>query len=635
MAVTPLRTTFGGVNTDLPPGRTVSGTADVGLNVVVERGILQKRYGFDQFQANVTGSADAIKNLFVATFAGGDTYVIAKAGGKLWHRKTNANSFTEITGGYTHHATDPGWGFMWKDYFHYCDRSGMTRWNPDKYTSVAKKAGVPQPGTALVCSTTSAAPPWYKSGSYKATYGYKNSETEEEGVVAVLSNGVTCDSSGTILTVDSTTWDAVQASSERDTYANVDQAQFYTTNGAGDLRRAYKEILITVVTNITQLAKPDVQKSLNDFYRNDGGEPPFAAVGCFTGNQQAIYGNIYESATLVPGRLAFSKVGFPCMVPKKVDISVDAGKIDYYEPFPWEGKNNNAIAGQTLNIAYGGGQCYLFTPTHTYRLPDGGYVTPVLIDPVHGADGTMAMCGTRDSVHAINNGTWNRLYGGIKDVAQDRFATLLAQTPAAYRSLTVMAYRSDANQVWAAVTKSTGTAPTRILVLDIDQDAMTYFDLAGLAAGESITAMCEYAYSGAVPTMLVGTSAGRILQYTSASTGDDNAAGTATHFATQWRGYYAQERIFADQKISRLDVHCGDNCAANVQIGIRPMKASGGGETVTQQTATLSKSNKVEPVAMDLTRTTGCFFQVEFSTTSAVTSRWTIHDLCVRVQRTG
>jgi hypothetical protein len=626
-----LRTPFGGINSDIPPGRTPSGTADTALNVVMENGVLQKRLGFSQFEDNVAGGS-AVKNIAVATFDDGDTYVAAKlATGAIYERKSSANAFTLITAAWTHNAADPGWWFFWRNFLHYGDRAGVSRWDPDRNSGVFKKAGILRPATTLTVGATGSGA--WKNGTYKATYSYRNSVTEEESLVAVLSAGQACNAvAGTILTLGN--WDAIQALTERNTYDNVDQAVFYCTNGNGLNRtHAYKELTMTVVTDITQLSRTDAQHNPAHVYTNAGGEPPGSQIGCLTARNQAIYGLVWVSAALVPGEIRFSKVGFPCMIPTKIDVSVDSGVIEYYDPLPYEGKTVSGFGGNLVAMSYGGGRAFAFTPSKTYAIEEGN-VYPVLIDNGRGCDGALAAIGTKDAVYAINGRSLNRVYGGVQDMALNRFGATLETVPAAYRSLTVMGYYSYKRQLWAAVTKAGATVPQRILVLDLVQDALTMFDIAGLAAGEYITCMTEYAYSGATPTMLIGTSAGRILQYPSATVGDVNVSGTTVHYAAQWRGYYGQERIFADQRLEGLTVHAGASCAANVTVGLRCMKESGAGETVTASTATLSKSSKQELSLMDFDRVDGSFFQVDINSANTVQSQWKINDLTVRLART-
>jgi hypothetical protein len=636
-----MRTTFGGINSDIPPGRTASGTADTALNVVLEQGILAKRMGFGVYE-DAVASTSSVLNMTVVTFADGDAYVVVKLADKsLYYRKltgTPDTVFTAITGGWTHNATDAGFFFFWKNFLHYSDRAGVSRWDPDKNSAAAVKAGVPRPSVTLTVASNTAGPPWYKRGLYKATYTYKNSVTEEEGVAAVLSAELLVGSGVDANTyVQPSNWATVQATADKTGYdAGLTDCVFYCTNGSGiNLIRAYREHQQLVSrTAGFNLWRADSQHNPSDVFANAGGEPNGAQVGCMTARNQAIYGNVWVSAALVPGRLDFSVPGLPCSVPSLLNLSAVAGELDYYEPSPFRGQNPNAIAGNIVAMGYGGGRAFCFTPSKTYSLLDGGYITPILIDQGHGADGEKAVTGTKDSLHVINGASWNRVYGGVQDIARNRFATTLNTVPATYRSLTVMGYYSHKNQVWAAVTKAGGTVPKRILVLDLDQDALTMFDHANLQTAESITCMVECAYSGASPTMLIGTSRGAIYQYPAAVATDADYTGSATGYSAQWRGYFAQERIFADQQIKGVAVHCGENCATNVTIGLRPMKESGAGETVTQQPFTLTKTSKVEEIGFDFTRVDGSFFQIDISSASAVTSQWKIRDLALRLKRT-
>ncbi|HUU82951.1 MAG TPA: hypothetical protein VM243_05540, partial [Phycisphaerae bacterium] len=147
-----IRGQFGGLNTDLPFGKVPSGTAREALNVTVRNGQLQKRFGFSEYE-DAINSTSPILNVFCVTFADGDVYLVAKLNvssvGKLYTTQIyNATtkaatdiSWSEIdiaTSVITLSATEPGWGFLWRDRFHYFDGSTYgVRWNPDVNTAKA------------------------------------------------------------------------------------------------------------------------------------------------------------------------------------------------------------------------------------------------------------------------------------------------------------------------------------------------------------------------------------------------------------------------------------------------------------------------------------------------------------------
>lgn len=642
-----LQTRFRGLNTDISPSRLASGTATVATNVTVRGGKLQKRGGFGVFEDDVNGSAGAVKNLAVAHFADGDVYVVAKVGTALLQRKTNAASFSAITGGQTHNASDRGWFFMWADRLHYFDRVGGTRWNPDANSGTAFKAGLCKPSTAPAPTTAGGGE---KDGSYHVHWCLRNSTTHEEGILSgTHTPAVECavDQDTDISGIAISNWATLKA---LHTDYEWDQAHFYTTLGntehisrGGDGEECFSYVvfddaIVGTGSGTAGLNKADHVRD-KDAFGNAGGEPPGAAIGCYTGNR-AVYGKVYNSTpSLIPGRIMFSLPEYPTMVPQEETYSI-GGDSKTFVPRPWEGVYRAGVEGGMTAMAYGGGIVALFGSTQAWALtatPDQR-LYPVLQHASKGAVGDGAVVGTPFGVFAIGYRSLLLMSRqGVVDLAENRFETTMAEIPAAYQSIASMGYYGWRNQVWAAVAQSGETLAQRILVWDLsaadegDPGALTIFEPAGLDADEGITCMCELAYDGASPTMLVGTSKGRILQYPTGSA-DVNTSSQSVNYAATWKGWFGQERVGHDQKVEALDIHCGANVASNVTLSLGAYRS--GTETVTAGTYTLGKSSHREEVGIgNLDYTTGNLFSVQFASTDSVSEQWSIDDLSLRIER--
>lgn len=627
MAVTVPIVAFGGLNTDLPPEKLPSGTADIALNVTTTAGRLQKRAGFGQWEDSVDkgGTPAGIKSMAVARFSNGTTYVVCKlSDGYQWQRATTATDFAKITGGWTADGNDPGWFYMWGDFLHYFCRAGGYIWNPG-YATVYK-AGLPAPTTALTALATTGGD---KAGTYRIRCAYRNSVTEAEGISSAGSSLITCTLAANNAIV-TTNWSTVKAA---DSDYLWDQLVVYCSNGTeatvNESFSVYREAIIPIarVAEIG-LGLPDRVHDARFLNTHAGGVPPASRIGCLAENSQAIYGLTYSGSTVLGDRIAISLAGCPVMVPQE-----NIEGIRLHSPYPWNGIIRTGLAGNPTAMAYGGGAAVMFTPTSTQVLTqvgDGRRAVRVA-HPGKGCAVEMGATGTPGGVYALGYHCMLRVTAGtVTDLAEKRFTTTLAEIPAAYQSVGCSGFYSYRNQVWFAVVKAGGTVAQRILVYDLSEDKLMAFDPASLVAGEGITAMCELNYSGVDPTMLVGTSTGRILQYP-VGVGDVVLAGTTTHYAANGRFYVAQERAAMDQRLTALHISCGDNVANNVTVGVRPMNV--GGETRTQAAALLTKSNKMESPIEFLTQTNGRFFQIEFSSTAACTTQWTINNLALSLDR--
>lgn len=747
-----LKTTFRGLNTDIYPLRLPSGTADVALNVERNSGDLSKRQGFAEYEDDVDGSASAVLNLFLTAFADGDIYIIAKcADGYLYHKKvypgTAAESFTKITGGWAPHSTtDRGWGFMWADRFHYFDRDGGSRWNPDANSAVAYKAGLPRPSVGPTITTATGGE---KDGRYHVHVAYRNSVTREQGVFSLPQTGASmplqCQISDDTGGISVSNWSSIQAA---DSTYEWDQAVFYCTRGNTEYDGggsgveifsyvAYQDVIAPKAQGSVGLNKHDDVLDPRTKNRNAGGEPPGAVIGCFnvrTG--QAVYGGLYagtnasKSTTLagdnndltytavadgpsgnaitvtytddvsagyevatvsgtaisvaiesgastaaqvlaavvasaaasslvtvanasgndgtgavvtmdpgitltggasaggsaVASELRFSIPNYPTMVPKEVTYRI-GGDATTVTPEPWVGSVHTGISGDMTAMASGAGRTLAFTPTATYILSGDGKIRPQLLSNSVGAIGQGAAIGCEAGIFAMGYGTvmWYSP-AGARNLTTDRIETTLDDIPAAQRTDAVLAWYGHERQLWCAVTKSGDTVAQRILIYDAADSEWSMFEPGCLSASEGVNCMVELSIPNAAPTMLVGTSSGRILQYPS-GTDDDG-----TDFEARWRGWFGTERAQYMQQLNQMRVHCGSNCEDNVAVKVRAMRSSG--ETVTQREHRLTLDNAVEYIpGVVFDDSTGNVFQIEFASEASVSGRWTIRDLQLEINR--
>lgn len=639
-------TQFGGLNTDISPNHLPSGSADTAVNVVVEKGDLKKRSGFAEFEDDVTGAGDSVLGLWSVRFGDGDVYVIAKCDdGKLYQRKmypADAGSFTEITTNQTHNANDIGWAFMWYDRWHYFDRGGGSRWNPDKNSGTAYKAGLPRAtvGATPTAGAAAVAKGAGMHGKYRVVPVYRFSETEEEGQFAGPNTpAVQCalnspdDSSGLAIS----NWASIKGVSYIGDY-EIDQVHFYVSKGhteyvpRGDGYEAfphkyYDGSIVDIGDASASCNKGDHISDVTTRLTNAGGEPPASVVGCYTG-VRGIYGGIYESGSLVPGKIMYSIPDYPTSVPQNHTYT-QGGDSKTVEPEPWRGVSYTPF--EPTEIMYGGGRAVAFTPTEAWSLAsygDGRLYTKRVYAGA-GCAGHGAACVAGDEIHALGYGTWLTVGSSVQELSYRQFRTTLADVPGVYYSSTRMAYYSFEDQVWAAVVESGGTKATKILVWDrragiLNRDgrpsgALVEFKPACLGSS-GITAMCELAYPGQTPIMLVATDAGQILKYPS-GTDDDG-----TDFEAQWVGYFAAERLNRDQKVERLQVYTGDNCDGNVVVKWRCMRTAD--ETSrTQHTVTLAMDNEWQGLAGNLDEIHGNIFQVEFYTANTVSEQWTVRGM--------
>jgi len=634
---------FGGLLTDLDPTQVPSGSADIALNVTVEDGKLAKRAGFEEWE-DAVASTSAVVFLDVAYFANGDIYVIAKlADLKMYHRRvyepSGGSAATSFTVSRTaRDATDVGWSFMWADRWHYGDGAGILRFKAATGSSAltAYDAGLATPtfGTTIIAAASGA-----MEGFYHIYATVRNSLTREESDHSGGSNYIESrlsDGDGAIAVVSQA---GITATVTAQGAYEYDQVVYYRELansgflgiGAGSAFPCYVAYE-DYVNATTGSDAPGLTKGDDALFRerrmvNRGGEPPAGAVGCFNG----IYG-VYGQVDSYSGKIYFSIPNYPTMVPKRETYS---GTM--IEPHPYIGESNIGCSGPLTGIVYGGGATVLFTPTETWLIESaGGPLYARRRDEYRGCVTQGACTATPWAVYAMGYRCWLEVSGGaLNDIAEGRFRTTLEEIPVAKQSLTRMAYYSHKDQVWAAVVKTGASVAQRILVWDRQSGtpsrtggpmgALTVYEPANLGSA-GITAMCELRIPDEEPVMLIGTSDGRILKFPSGSQDD------STGYATSWRGYFATEGAGQEQVLDGIDIHAGDNVANNVTLGVRAHRT--GSDSPAQKPQVLAFSNQIIPnssIAFD--RQDARFWQVQFTSTSAVTTAWEIPSMTFKTRR--
>jgi hypothetical protein len=223
------------------------------------------------------------------------------------------------------------------------------------------------------------------------------------------------------------------------------------------------------------------------------------------------------------------------------------------------------------------------------------------------------------------------------DISKNAWATTLEDIPVASQDHAVMAAYHWADQVWCAVA-DTNSLARRILVLDKSAgQELTIFEPAASswATGEEITAMVELNVPNLSPTMLVGTSNGRILQYPATVAGDASLAGTVYDYPANWRGVFAAERGEFGQRQERLEIHAGNNCQGRVKWTVRPKRSSG--DTPPTQTGYIEANNAINTVGLS-DKPDARFWEIEFSSEAVATAdtetAWDIQDMMFLTGRT-
>jgi hypothetical protein len=402
--------------------------------------------------------------------------------------------------------------------------------------------------------------------------------------------------------------------------------------------------------------------------------------------------------SLSNGKVMFSIPGQPCMVPQRVTYSI-GGDRKIFEPQPWIGETGGPVAGEFTAMADGGGITAAFTAQGTYLIRTNLRNGQLLLSLRHPSKGCVtegAACGTVGGVYALGDESWLHLSeGGSKDIAQNVFASSLAEIPVAYRNQARLAYYSFQGQCWSAVNKSPDQVARRIYVWDEKLGGNLYrFDLAaftdrGVCTGSNytggkttITATAAKFHVGMIGYVMVAGGANwTITDYTNTTTikvsGDattltgvafsiDWDEGIASlcelacpgaqpymligtsrgrilrypetdlddgaGFTSQWRGYFGQERIADDQRIGRIDLHTGSNCDGEVKVYLLAMQT--GYATETQKgPVTLAKDNGVCRPKAEFDRLDGSIFQLDIQSDTTAAAQWEIAEVVMSLTR--
>ncbi len=293
-------------------------------------------------------------------------------------------------------------------------------------------------------------------------------------------------------------------------------------------------------------------------------------------------------------KVLYSKPLFPTMVPKEqqyIYSKLQGGAaVDLVTPQPYIGQIASPVCGQISEVANAGGLVCLFTPTSTWtmRSMGDGRQYLVLAHPGAGCYEHQAACSTGNEVHAFGTNGWTvATSGGIRDIAQDRFRTIFTELMDDGTLGGRMAYFSHLDQVWCAVHDIDdlgNSGRCRILILDRsggregEYGALTSFVIAGLAAGEDITAMMELIVPNLAPMMLVATDQGHIYYYDAGhawgSFADQRTseagAEVNTAYSASWYGVFATEGMGRDREISSIEFHTNGAASGGLTAYYRP-----------------------------------------------------------------
>ena len=673
-----LKMQFRGIQEELPASNSPDGVCLNTLNTVIDgNSVLSGRIGFDLFDNYTAGGANpSILNMFVATFADGDVYLVTKrADTFLYHRKlysTAATAWTKITdrwGG--HYATDRGWFYMYANRMVYVDRVGGTKWHPSDGTW---KAGI----EATVSPLTEAESGGGKEGWYHLGHTNVNQLTGEESDMGGLQGGLQSRlSPATGGGINITNWKnagAGIADKTSDQSYEYDAVNLYCTLGnteriglgEGSEQFSYqlhKEV--TVLKSVTGPTYAPVYRSDAIVSRaaplaNRGGQPPGSLYGCFNGSQ-AVYFKVYPKAKSSPtltklgnytteavGVMMYSVPGYPQMVPQVRTYDL-TGVNDLKNFVPRGGSHEipSGISGLVTGCAALGNSFLVFTNSSTYSMtPDGaGHMRPRLADPVHGAIGLNPVVSTGGSVHAFGKDTWLRVGGGIQNVSEDAFTPTMKAIPDTGIGVTVGGYYSHANQVWFAVAKTGGTAAKaqRILILDEGtQGLVSKFDPANLGAF-GITAMVELSHPKQTPVMLLATDNGQILKwpgtnYTDAATD----GGDAVAYACVWRGLYGQSMRTSALKLNQIRTSMESTPDAGITLRVAGVYNAATAATATGVTKSIIKTTNAptetrvdsgSAITFDAS-SNGRMFAIEYSSTADQGADWKVGDAFVEITRT-
>lgn len=498
------------MNTDEPVNHLPTGTFRSARNVVLEGTELQGRKGFDEFDKTNTSSVLNLAAVQFAerkylvggttvTYAYGEMYIILKCAdgylryAKVWDGSAEVaiSSWTAIDDQWaSHHSTtDPGGFFFAEDRLYYFDKNGGTKWNPgtwikpdSTYTGTAVsfcngsekeawKAGI-QCTQGMTYAATATG---LKNGSYRPTMVKKNSQTRAvstyvDPAAAAIDADAWAGTGGLASTAGQ--WAAFRDSSggsDNDNDYEWDTAVVLDTMGSTEVRfeQEHPSFRYYVEAEVGRNTASEIGLSRGDEaifsqnrgrpWPNSGGVPPACSHAAYNG-RQAVYANTYSTAgVLAPGQIVFSLPGQPAMVPGDQTYTVSSDVVTI-TPQPWNGFLTTATSGRITGIGRVGFDFLVFTELDTYWLQmsrDSGRLVSVRTEFGVGCPSSRGVTRGRHGAHGIGVDSWVWADGkGLRDHAKNRFAQLLLEIPAAYRTESVLASFPSRSEVWAAVSRA-------------------------------------------------------------------------------------------------------------------------------------------------------------------------------------
>ena len=481
---------FGGLNTELAVNKLRSGTGRVSRNTTLTAGVLSGRAGFAEFDANA-GSLHACLSAAVFPNASGDIYLMVKrnetatAGidyALIYNATTRANvaaSWTDMADQWSGHVvTERGWWFTHKDRLHHCDHAGMSKWHvtpnykPDATTAGSFTNGTPARawkggircdiGPVLAAAETGAKHGHYFMGAVK-----RNSTTGElsciqdlqatscevdqaasKGSISISNAGIAAAGGLQLYTNDlAYEWDEIQIVSSTGGNENAFGADSWT-------QQMYVDVCIDRGDASAGSKISDATLRTRNRHTNSGGAAIPAQHGAYNG-ARAVYGGCYLSTALVPGQIAFSLQGFPCMVPG--DQTYTAGGVSLtWAAEPYNGFINAGVSGRCQAIRPVGNRFVVFTDATSFwlsPLPNGS-LYPTATGVAGGCCADECAVATPSGAYSLGAEVMMWAAAGVRNVAQDQFTPTLKAVPAAYRHQCCGAFYSPRREVWWAVPRT-------------------------------------------------------------------------------------------------------------------------------------------------------------------------------------
>lgn len=619
-----IRGQFGGLLPDLSATRWPAGTAVACKNVELNDGKLSKRKGFE-----LEASLSSIKGIWPCNFSSASLLAIKDNSTlRLWSDQGGGTNIAAVTS----METDRGWLYFWADRAHYMNQDGARRIESD---GTDYPDGISRPNAQ---PTITSAAGGEKEGYYHVWVAGYNSVTGEVGQVGLpgraastgfLETRYTSSTGGITITNEASTLVSGEADGfivycSRDTEAlgaSGSEVEVFTYRGYIDVVGDNSDYDWS--STFPGLNKADHALDLSESFTNAGGVPPASTCGFYTGSR-AVYCGIYESSSLVPGKIMFSIPEFPTMVPQRVEYST-GGDAKTFIPRPYDGDLHGAFNGKVIDAAYGGGVGVAFTQNSCYimRSNSRGQVRPAVVHGTIGIANEGACVGTPRGVFFVANNTFGLVTAsGWTNLSLGLFHSKI--NAMIDKGDVYLGYYGARDQVWIC-------AGDTILVYDLNAGqggvAAPYEWTLEDCASDAITAVCEASLVGNTPKMYIGTTGGKLYSYPST-----NAYDNAGDFEAYWTGLYGQELPDQLHILDRSVVYTGSNCASKVSARFDSLDSPGA--TATLNSFLLRSNDSWIPLQANIGRVAARAHQIGFhssaeeSTGNAVT--WSIDDLLYR-----